>query len=212
MRIFFDFSGILVAIRTIYTEKLGSCPLFSSHCRRGRRRRNSKRKNARPLSAPWARSGRALRFRSVAAKGGRRIVPRPLGTLDWSRTSGLPLRRRTLYPTELPGHGEWVSCLPEKFPRRTALILPNPGRSVNGAQENRGKVLSFGHSALALRFISRYNVYLCVIILDRRCALLSRPDPLRWAPVWLIQHIVKYWYAPPGAPRLRGAPRGLAVQ
>ena len=124
----------------------------------------------------------------------------------------LPLRRRTLYPTELPGHGEWVSCPPGKFLRRTALILPNPGRSVNGAQENRGKVLSFGHSALALRFISRYNVYLCVIILDRRCALLSRPDPLRWAPVWLIQHIVKYWYAPPGAPRSCGALRGLAVQ
>ena len=121
-------------------------------------------------------------------------------------------RRRTLYPTELPGRGEWVSRPPGKFLRRTALILPNPGRSVNGAQENRGKVLSFGHSALALRFLSRYNVYLCVIILDRRCALLSRPDPLRWAPVWLIQHIVKYLYAPPGAPRLRGAPRGLAVQ
>ena len=30
------------------------------------------------------------------------------GTLERSRTSGLPLRRRSLYPTELQGHGTWV--------------------------------------------------------------------------------------------------------
>ena len=37
--------------------------------------------------------------KDVAAKQ----MPRPRGTPNWIRTSGLPLRRRTLYPAELSG-------------------------------------------------------------------------------------------------------------
>lgn len=36
---------------------------------------------------------------------------RQSGTRGWNRTSGLPLRRRTLYPTELREHGGLTTVL-----------------------------------------------------------------------------------------------------
>ena len=48
------------------------------------------------------------------------------GTLDWIRTSGLPLRRRTLYPAELPGQVRFFVLR-----RRYRIIVPQFAASVN---------------------------------------------------------------------------------
>ena len=76
-------------------------------------------KNARP--SPY-RLGFFRRFFRKGAKSRKKQNIRSdvllfSGTPDWSRTSGLTLRRRSLYPTELPGHRS-------RFSRRSKALRP----------------------------------------------------------------------------------------
>ena len=43
------------------------------------------------------------------------MVTGPGSTHDWSRTNGLSLRRRPLYPTELRGHIQFLRSVPKTF-------------------------------------------------------------------------------------------------
>ena len=72
-------------------------------------------------------SGAKIKINAANPEKG--LAARVFGIPDWSRTNGLSLRRRPLYPTELPGHIQKLFNFPplqetNELPLRRGLLYP----------------------------------------------------------------------------------------
>ncbi len=72
-------------------------------------------------------SGAKIKINAANPEKG--LAARVFGIPDWSRTNGLSLRRRPLYPTELPGHIQKLFNFPplqetNELPLRKRLLYP----------------------------------------------------------------------------------------
>ena len=72
-------------------------------------------------------SGAKIKINAANPEKG--LAARVFGIPDWSRTNGLSLRRRPLYPTELPGHIQKLFNFPplqetNELPLRRRTLYP----------------------------------------------------------------------------------------
>ncbi len=91
-----------------------------------------------------------------AANHEKGLAARVFGIPDWSRTNGLSLRRRPLYPTELPGHIQKLfnfpplqetndlplrrrPLYPAELRKRTLIVYTNPKNKSSQKQAFRHK-------------------------------------------------------------------------
>ena len=87
-------------------------------------------------------SGAKIKINAANPEKG--LAARVFGIPDWSRTNGLSLRRRPLYPTELPGHIQKLFNFP---PLQETNELPLRRRTLYPA-ELRAHIMKFRENGL----------------------------------------------------------------